>query len=361
MKTYKEILNAQLGRIPDTVDKREGSIIMSALGPASWYLEGTYLDLAKLQDNIYAPTAGGAYLELIAQSHGLERKAAATAVKKGVFNVQVPEGSRFSTISTDSTPSLVYAAMEYVGPDGDRHIYRMECETAGEIGNAYVGQLLAIDHIQNLSSAVLAEFAGTGTDGGGDGPLRGRLGADEENDGSLRGRLLQKIRLPSTSGNKYDYYNWAMECTGVGAAKVFPLADGPGTVKVVIANSSMGAAGSGLVSEVYDYIEERRPIGATLSVASAREKAIGVEANVKLRNGVALGIAQNQFRMLLDEHLKANAFQATYISVARIGNLLLDVAGVEDYSDLALNGIPGNVTLQDEEIAVAGIVRLGVM
>ena len=61
-KTYTNILNAQLNRVPDTIDKREGSMIQTALGPESWYIEGLYLDLDSVQKNAYAETAGGDWL-----------------------------------------------------------------------------------------------------------------------------------------------------------------------------------------------------------------------------------------------------------------------------------------------------------
>ena len=48
------------------------------------------------------------------------------------------------------------------------------------------------------------------------------------------------------------------------------------------------------------------------------------------------------------------------MSLARVGNLLLGTEGVEDYSNLLLNGISGNVVLTEEEIAVAGTVTLEV-
>ncbi|SEU20227.1 Baseplate J-like protein, partial [Enterocloster clostridioformis] len=51
-------------------------------------------------------------------------------------------------------------------------------------------------------------------------------GSDEESTKALLERYLTKVQKPSTSGNRYDYYNWAMECEGIGAAKVFPLANG---------------------------------------------------------------------------------------------------------------------------------------
>ena len=50
-KTYANLLSDQLSRVPDDLDKREGSIIQTALGPVSWYLEGVYMDMQRLQDN----------------------------------------------------------------------------------------------------------------------------------------------------------------------------------------------------------------------------------------------------------------------------------------------------------------------
>ncbi|PKB52312.1 hypothetical protein CRH03_25265 [Clostridium sp. HMb25] len=52
-----------------------------------------------------------------------------------------------------------------------------------------------------------------------------------------------------------------MECNGVGAAKVFPLADGPGTVKVVIADEDRSGASAALINKVKEHIEGLRPIG----------------------------------------------------------------------------------------------------
>ena len=46
-KTYANILSDQLSRVPDDLDKREGSIIQTALGPVSWYLEGVYMDMQR--------------------------------------------------------------------------------------------------------------------------------------------------------------------------------------------------------------------------------------------------------------------------------------------------------------------------
>ena len=173
-------------------------------------------------------------------------------------------------------------------------------------------------------------------------------------------RYLTKVQKPSTSGNRYDYYNWAMECDGVGAARVFPLANGPGTVKVVISDAGMSAAGAGLVQEVQEHIEELRPVGADVTVASVTEKAINVSAGIKVRTGTNLGTVEHAFQAAMAGYLRKEALDLSYVSLAKIGNLLLGIDGVEDYFDLLLNGDAGNVSLNDEELAVPGAITLEV-
>lgn len=303
--------------------------------------------MQSLQKNIYAPTAEGNYLDLIAKPIGITRKASVAAVRKGVFNVEVPLGKRFSTVSEGAVKAITYAVTKYIEKSDGGYLYEMTCDTPGEAGNSYVGQLLAIDYVQGLISAQLGEIITPGT--------------NEEGDNTFKKRYLQKAQQPSTSGNKNDYKNWATGYPGVGAARVTPLAYGPGTVRVVIVDSNMWAVTTNLVTEVVDYIEELRPIGATLTVASATEKAISVSAKVKLQNGVNLVNTQSKAVSIISEFMEMQAFEIDYISLARIGNLLLNVSGVEDYSDLTLNGDAENISLSEEEVAVLEAVCLEVV
>lgn len=335
--TYEKILKQMLDRVPEGMDKREGSIIYDSLAPSAVELQNTYIELDWMLKQIFADTADRDYLISRCAEWGIAPNPATRAVLKGEFNIDIEIGSRFSL------NTLNYIAVEKINTG----IYKMECVTAGSAGNQNLGPMLPILYIPGLTKAELTEVLVEGV--------------EEEKTEALRDRLLIKIQKPSTSGNKYDYYNWAMECAGVGAAKVFPLAGGPGTVKVVIADASMAAADSSLLKSVKDHIEELRPIGATLTVASAVEKGINVSARVKLSNGLNLGTVQNLFQVAVEDYLKDYAFDLSYISLARIGNLLLDTAGIEDYTELLLNGVAGNVALSDEEIAVAGTVTLEVM
>ncbi|MBI5205097.1 MAG: baseplate J/gp47 family protein [Nitrospirae bacterium] len=64
--------------------------------------------------------------------------------------------------------------------------------------------------------------------------VRGIERTYEETDEAYLARLLDWIRRPPAGGNKYDYIKWEMEIDNIAAAYCFPLAQGLGTVDVVI-------------------------------------------------------------------------------------------------------------------------------
>ncbi|MED0686550.1 baseplate J/gp47 family protein [Anoxybacillus ayderensis] len=341
-QTFETILQRMLDRIPDDIDKREGSIIYDALAPAAMELAQMYAELDVVLRLAFGETSTGEYLDKRTADFGVYRKQATASIRKGVFTdgnnapFNIPIGSRFRL------NDIVYVATEKI-TDGQ---FRMQAETLGSIGNQDFGSLLPIEPIEGLGTATLANVL--------------IPGEDEENDESLRKRFMQKVREPGTSGNAADYRRWATEVTGVGAAKVTPLWNGPGTVKVTIVNTDMRPATNELVAQVQEYIEQVRPIGAAVTVASAIGKAIDVSANVVLASGYTLQNVQDAFAASLDEYFREIAFSMTYVSYAKIGTLLLNTPGVIDYSGLIVNGGTANVVLQDEEVPVRGGVSISV-
>ncbi|ANB62102.1 baseplate J/gp47 family protein [Anoxybacteroides amylolyticum] len=341
-QTFEAILQRMLDRIPDDIDKQEGSVIYDALAPAAEELAQMYAELDVVLRLVFGETSTGEYLDKRAADFGVYRKQATPAVRKGVFTdgnnapFNIPIGSRFRL------NDMVYVAIEKI-TDGQ---FRMQAETSGSVGNQEFGNLLPIEPIEGLGTAILADVL--------------IPGEDEESDDSLRKRFLQKVREPGTSGNAADYKRWATEVAGVGAAKVTPLWNGPGTVKVIIVNTDMQPATNELVAQVQEYIEQVRPIGASVTVVSATGKSINVSANVVLALGYTLQNVQDAFAVSLDEYFKEIAFSMTYVSYAKIGTLLLNTPGVIDYSGLTLNGGAVNIALQDDEVPVLGTISLGV-
>lgn len=338
--TEEVILQRMMDRVPSSMDKREGSIIHDALAPTAIEHQLLYIDLDTFLREVFSDKASREYLVKRAAERNVIPHPATAAVWKASFTpkaLEVENGTRFNC------DNLNLAVTRKI----DDGIYELTCETAGSIGNGCQGKLIPINYVTGLETAELAELVTPGN--------------DEEETEAFRERYLTILRKPSTSGNIYDYYNWAMACKGVGAAKVFPLAYGPGTVKVVIADEDKTAATPALLKVVKDYIEEMRPIGATVTIASAEELPVNIMGRVKLKNGLNLGKVQAAFRTAFDAFLKDNAFDISYVGYARVGNILLETTGVEDYADLTINGYDHNIELTDEQIAVIGTVTLEVM
>lgn len=66
------------------------------------------------------------------------------------------------------------------------------------------------------------------------GAVQGVTRLTDETDADYLARILDDIQNPAAGGNLYDYRQWTEEIYGVAAAYVVPLAQGDGTVDVVV-------------------------------------------------------------------------------------------------------------------------------
>lgn len=334
--TFNTLLQRMLDRVPNTIDKREGSVIYDALAPAAAELVQAYIELEGHLDLLFVDTSAESYLTRLCSQFGVGRQPATYAVRKASFKnsnnnpFNVPVGSRY-TIDT-----LAYSVIEKIGEG----IFQLRCETAGTIGNTSFGKLIPVDYIEGLASAELEDVI--------------IPGLDDEADDSLRFRILNKLQMPATSGNIHQYKQWALEVEGVGDAKVFPLWNGAGTVKVIIVNADKEPAGIPILNNVKAYIEEVRPIGATVTVAAPTPKTIAIEVSVEIGKEVFLEDVKQKFKLKLEEYFRDVALKKVLVSYAIIGSLLLETDGVIDYSDLKVNNTTSNVRLAEEEVPVLG-------
>lgn len=235
-QTYDAILKRMLDRVPSDVDKRQGSIIYDALAPAAAELAEAYKELDTNINLFFATTSSGEFLERRTADYGVTRKPATKARRKGMFYdgggdpFDVPIGSRFSV------GGLNFVTLERLAP-GE---FILECEAAGSSGNSVLGSMMPIDYVNGLARAELTDVL--------------VAGEDEETDAALRARYLLRVRSPSSSGNKADYVNWALEVPGVGGVSVVPVRDGPGTVSVAIIDTNKAPASQSLIDAVQNYI-----------------------------------------------------------------------------------------------------------
>jgi len=331
-QTYEEILQGMLDKVPSNVDKREGSIIYDALAPCAYFLAQQQFQLDNFVELVFADTAVGEYLDTAVSDFGLTRKGATAAIREVTTSAAISIGTVWGI------NELTYTITELITTNQ----YKAKCNTAGTIGNQYTGSISPISSVSGVT-ATLGDVL--------------TAGADIETDDALRARLYNKVRMPATSGNAYQYKQWALEVPGVGDAKVFPLESGPGTVTVLVVDENK-AISETLPETVAEYIETVRPIGANVTVSSPTTKQINVTASVVLDGSKSLGEVETAFNTALESFLAETVFTNYSISYAKLGGILLDIVGVEDYNGLTVNSGIGNVTIGSKEIPIKGTVTL---
>jgi len=352
-QTYDAILKRMLDHVPNNIDKRPGSIIYDALAPAAAELAQMYIELDVNSRLSFADTASGEYLTRRASEFGVNRRPATKAKRKGLFYgsgdvlMDVPIGSRYGI------NGVTYVAVE----KNDVGDFTLECETPGAIGNHHFGDLLPIEFVSGLVRAELSAVI--------------VAGEDEEDDESLRQRYYEAVNEPAFGGNVADYRQKIGAMDGVGGVKVYPVWQGGGTVKCTIQAADGHAPSPQLVADVQEAIDPApqgeglgiAPIGHTVTIAGVQPVTIDVETTVILDAGVSVGQVQEPIEDAIEgylaslRHIWKDETQLV-VRVAQIEAAILGVPGVIDVADTELNGTAANVTLDEEEIPVLGMVTI---
>lgn len=306
-------------------------------------------------------TTSGKWLDLKGEVDGIPRKDGSAAIQK--IEIKAAEGTRISagrvvcTVGTEEEKSIEFVVQDTVVVDSTGiATVEAECMQIGTIGNVAPGNIkMFTKPIVGVISVTNVEII--------------REGVNIESDSSYLKRILENASNPPTSANDAHYEKWCKEYPGVSDCKIISCWDGNGTVKAIIVAEGHKAAKDELVQELHDYIDPypkkgkaQAPIGAELTVVSCKEKAMNIKVNLQLADGYVLNNCKVEFSKALDEYLKQLPFKTTkYISIARIGNLILGIPGVIDYSDLYLNSSTSNCNLLEDELAVSGTIELGVI
>ena len=341
--TPESIKAAILAEAGDSLETREGSFLDSMAGPAAVEIWKVYQAMNAVISIAFPDESAGGYLDLEGAKYGITRKpgtrARCTMTLTGTAGSTIPAGTVFLTLE-----GLEFALLEDVLLTGGSDTGTAE---AVEIGSAYNVEAGAITRmVQTLTGlSTWTNAAATG-------------GTDPESDAALYERIRDFRSRQATSGNAYHYEQWAMEVPGAGGAKIFPLWNGAGTVKVVLVDADMEPASPEIVAAAAAHIEEERPIGATVTVAAAQSLAIHVAAKLTLDGSTTLPEVKAVFETELDAYLKTLAFRTSILRYNQVAYLLLSLPGVLDFTSLTLNGGTGNVSIGAEQVPALGEVTL---
>ena len=344
--TYQEILQRMLDQVPDAVDKREGSIIYNALAPAAIEMQLMYIEAGAILNETFADTASRIYLIKRAAERGVVPDEASKAILKGIFNINVPIGSRFSL------DSLNYITTEKIVDNQ----FKLMCETEGAEGNLHFGTLIPIDYIDGLTSAELTEVL--------------IPGEDEEETESLRSRYFATLQSQAFGGNIADYKEKTNAIQGVGGVKVYPAWSGGGTVKLVILDSTYQQPSTELINTVQTTIDPignqgtgagLAPIGHVVTVVGVNEQVIDVTTDITYQTEWTWADVQTYVESAIDSYfLELNQnwedSENLVVRISQIETRLLNVTGIIDISGTTINGAEANLILDADSIPVRGDV-----
>lgn len=341
--TFDYIMNRMLESVPDTVDKREGSIIYDALSPAAAELAKAYMELDVVMDETFVDTASLQYLMLRCKERGVTIQGETAAVIEGVFtpsSVELTAGLRFNCDEVNYTITEKISAGHY----------KLEAETLGTVGNKYTGLLLPIQTVNGLETAQIAAVLIPAEDG--------------DTTDTLREKYYASIDGEAFGGNVADYREKVNAITGVGGVKVYPVWNGGGTVKLTVIASDYTAPSSELISKVQTAIDPEQnhgegmglaPIGHTVTVTGAKYADLTITANVTFAAGWNWENGKSQLvsaaNAYLDELCKAWAdSETTVVRISQIETHLLTADCVVDVDGTTVNGDTKNIELAADEI-----------
>lgn len=374
--TYDYILTEALSKVPDNIDKREGSIIRDALSPCCYEAAKHILYLADIIEQTYIETANGLWLDGRVIEGGVTRDPATYAKKLGVFKTQLDEPCQISigqSFSTVGDTILNYTAVQvYTNEDGDvvPGSYIMQCNTVGSVGNSYIGRIVPNDYIEKLASAEITTLL--------------YPGEEEESDDSLRERFLANLMKTAFGGNIAQYRQWAKEIPGIGGVQVYPVWAGGGTVKLSIIDTDYNSCSSEFCQTILEKFDPENsggetglglgiaPIGHKVTVSTPLPRTINVSGKITLLPGYKLETLMPDIKATLENYLLSlreawensddeNNYSVT-VYLGRINFAILNVKGVSSAYELKLNETDTDIKLTEtsslQEIPVLGTVSL---
>ena len=366
--TFEYLLQNALQDIPDTIDKRQGSIIYDCLaGMAKMAAEG-FAQIRQVYGDTFAQYATGEPLGLRTEEDGIKRKQATKALRQGIFTdskgqpCDVPIGARFSAI--DGSNSIVYKVQEKIAAG----TYALEAETAGSMGNDYIGPILPIDVLNNLKTAELRDII--------------LPGSDTEDDDSLRQRYFDAQNAKPFGGNIAQYRAWVNEQDGIGDCQIYPIWNGGGTVKLSAVDSDYAPLTAQALDDLQQAIDPTKdgqglgtaPIGHIVTVTTPEEVVINIKAQVQIATGLTVEQIKPLAAEEIDTYLQSlrrdwgspvsqdsNDYSLA-VYQAQIMAALLRVKGVFNVTGLTLNGQAADIMLtqnaQTQQLPKLGVVSL---
>lgn len=338
-KTYNEILEELLARVPDDLNKEADSPVYVAVSPVAAMSAEQRVYNENIFDATMPDTARGEEQTRIYTGFGIPRNMATAAIRKGVFMdangnlADIPIPFRFGA------NGIAYKTIAKI----EVGVFQLECESAGTVGNNYFGPILPLDESITLGSAELEDVI--------------VAGVENEEDEHYRARFYQAVNTRVTSGNVAWYEQEIRDINGVGDVKVFPTPENQGgRVHGVIVGPGNAAASQQLIDRVKSTIDPepsgsgtgRAPIDHHLTISTVSDVTINIAGSLWLLSGYDYATALPHISASIADYLKEISFKDDTVRIAFIESAIISSEGVKDASNITINGGVGNIILADD-------------
>ena len=331
-ETYEVIRKRMLDNMSNTIDKREGSFVSNMVSPVGVEFAKYYIELDNILSIMFLEDATNEFLDKKVYDFGVYRKEGTKA--HGLVQIQGQKGTRIPK----GTKLLSESSLEFITLEDawiEEDVLEVFVESV-DIGLAY-------NIIANSKFKLEPTISGVDEITNKEGFIEG---TDRETDEELRERFFEIIRRPATSGNIYHYEQWAKEIDGINQARVKPLWNGAGTVKVIVSNNNE-AVSPEIVQKCKEHIDAVRPIGAEVTVITPKLIDLTITANIYVEEGYSSTAAKLEFEENLASYLLGCDGTIIY---TRIASCLGSTTGITDYTELKVNGLTANISYDDEKL-----------
>lgn len=300
--------------------------------------------LARALQVMFPQYAWGEWLDYHGERINLPRRAARKATGTlhlvGNIGLEIPAGTIFCTPATDFSESILFETDEAVTITTGAADVPITAVEEGSGSNVMAGAIsLAFRAISELSEISNTEIISDG--------------ADEEDDETYRERILENYRAELLFvGNPADYVRWAKEISGVGTAVCISEWNGPGTVQVVVSDTSGNPASTSILDEVYEHImantenslSRLAPVGATLTVVAPTQVDITYTVQIKVDSSYAADDVRAMILKNLEDYYE-EAINDGELKWADCFAIITQTEGVYDAKNLTLNGGTSNIQI----------------
>lgn len=356
-----DIIHARmLEALPNDIDKTEGGFAHDFTRPAALEKAEMMIAVNDAVQVFFPAWSYGGYLDKLAGSVGLSRKAAQPAETyleiTGTEGTIVPTGFIFATPKSGDIASIEFAVVESttISAEGKATVL-VRCTETGLIGNVPENSITLMSSPMKGVTTIRNPAAATG-------------GIETEDDESLRARIEEREKNNEASfvGNDSDYKRWAKEVDGVGSVVVVPewMGKGSGTVKLIVMDANGMPANDTILKAVYDHIisPDNRdyrlaPIGAILTVTTAEAVGLTFSATILLEEDAVIDDVVKAYRTNLLAYFE-EAKAESCIRYTRVCSVLSETKGVLDYSNMLLNGATANIAITADDYPTIATVAL---